>query len=203
VYRRGRAKRAGSNGTHAAAVAVRGIVAYPDGFEFRLVLWVRRPLSRGRRRGHPMWEPIMFEPLGLDRGGELPAEFLRFGIQFPDGASVTNLDSPPWELSPDATAPSHGMESSSGGGSDTHYEQDWWAWPVPDAGILAFVCEWPAHDIAETRYEVNADDIRRAAERALPVWPDLLGPSHVTRSQIMHHMTASHIRATESPRGDH
>jgi hypothetical protein len=148
-----------------AAVAVRGIVAYPDGFEFRLVLWVRRPHNRGRRRLHPMWEPIMLEPLGLDPGGELPAEFLRFGIQFPDGASVTNLDSPPWELSPDATAPSHG--------------------------------------IAETRYEVNADDIRRAAERALPVWPDLLGPSHVTRSQIMPHMTASHIRATENPRGDH
>jgi hypothetical protein len=90
----------------------------------------------------------------------LPDEFFRFGIEFPDGARVSNLDRAPWELSPDATEPQHGMSSSSGGGSDSEYSQEWWAWPVPDAGVIAFVCEWPAYGISETRGEVDATQLR-------------------------------------------
>jgi hypothetical protein len=41
--------------TTTAAVAVRGIVAYPDGFELHLAAWVRRPRRRGPRRGRPSW----------------------------------------------------------------------------------------------------------------------------------------------------
>lgn len=165
-----------------AAAAIRGMVGYPDGFAFTLAVWVRTPVVRRRRR---LLSPIMLDPLEIEPGEEPPPEFFRLGIEFPDGSSVTNLDRPPWELSPDATDPHHGMESSSGGGSDTFYEQNWWAWPVPGPGVLAFVCEWPAYSISETRYELDASLVRAASERAEPVWPDLVGPLHLTRTALV------------------
>jgi hypothetical protein len=89
------------------------------------------------------------------------------------------------------------MESRSGSGSDKRYEQTWWAWPVPDEddGVLSFVCEWPAYDISETRYEIDAAEIRRAAERARPLWPDLAGPSHITRSEMMRAVRSVSMRS--------
>lgn len=165
-----------------AAVAVRGLVAFPDGFELRLALWTRGP--RHRRGGHPWVPPTRPRPADLDEGAGLPDELLRFGIELPDGASVTNLDAWPWERPADVAEPSHGMQSSGGGGSDRHYEQSWWVWPLPGPGALAFVCEWPAYGIGETRYEIEADEIRRAAGLAQPVWPDVVGPSHRTHAQV-------------------
>jgi hypothetical protein len=166
-----------------AAVAVRSIVAYPDGFEFVLSAWMRRPV-RQRRRGR-MYRPLLIDPMDLDGDGEIPDEFLRFGFEFPDGARVTNVDAGPWEMSPDATEPMHGMESHSGGGSDSHYEQTFWAWPIPSLGKLTIVCEWPAHNIVETRVEVESSLIGDAAARAVPVWPDMTDrATHQTRWQM-------------------
>jgi hypothetical protein len=171
------------------AIAVRGIVAYPDGFELQVVLWARPPSHGARRQRRGMWGAIAVDRSDLDGRDPLPPDFVRFGIQFPDGTSVTNLDPPPWELSPDADQPSHGMESHGGSGSDRYFEQGWWVWPVPGPGALSLICEWPSHDIGETRYEIEADLIRQAAERARPVWPDRTGPSHLTSAQLMSHFT--------------
>ncbi len=166
-----------------AAFAVRSITAYPDGFEFTLAAWVRN-VRRPRRRAR-FHQSILLTPFDMDEEGQFPAELLRFGIQFPDGASVTNIDETPWDISPDATEPQHGMESQSGGGSDDHYEQEWWVWPLPTAGTLAFVGEWPAYDIPETRVEIDASLIIDAAARSVPVWPDLAdGASHTTRANF-------------------
>jgi hypothetical protein len=38
------------------------------------------------------------------------------------------------------------------------------------ATSLAFVCEWPARGIGLTRHEIETGPIRRAAERARPIW---------------------------------
>jgi hypothetical protein len=154
----------------AAAVALRSIVAFPDGFEFTLDVWVRHPVARQKR--WPYRGTILLDASEVNDDEPLPDEFLRFGIQFPDGARISNLDRPAWELSPDATEPQHGMNSSSGGGSDLQYSQQWWAWPIPDSGTIAFVCEWPAYGIDETRVELDAALLREAANRAQPVWPD-------------------------------
>lgn len=59
--------------TATAAVGLRGIVAYPDGFELRLTAWVRRP-ARGRRRGPFGWGSILLDPSELGAGDALPAE---------------------------------------------------------------------------------------------------------------------------------
>jgi hypothetical protein len=36
---------------------------------------------------------------------------------------------------------------------------------------LAFVCEWPARGIGESRAEIGAGSILEAAGRALTFWP--------------------------------
>jgi hypothetical protein len=161
-----------------AAVVVRSIVAYPDGFEFSLDIWTRRPAKQRRRR----WgSPVQLDRYELDEDEPIPDDFLRFGIEFPDGARVSNLDRPAWELSADATEPLHGMTSGSGSGSDQEYSANWWAWPIPDEGLIAFVCEWPAYDIPETRIELEADLLRDAAGRARPVWSEIAsGRTHMT-----------------------
>lgn len=45
-------------------------------------------------------------------------------------------------------------------------EQDYVVWPLPPAGPLAFVCEWPANDIPVTRVEIDGTAILRAGEEA-------------------------------------
>jgi hypothetical protein len=49
---------------------------------------------------------------------------------------------------------------------------DLWVWPLPPAGPLAFVCEWPARQVGESRVELDARSVRQAAERAVTLWPD-------------------------------
>jgi hypothetical protein len=152
-----------------AAVALGSILAFPDGFEFNLHVWTRGRTVRRRRFG---FSPVRLDLDDLEPDEPLPDELLRFGIEFPDGARVSNLDTPSWRLSPDATEPQHGMSSSSGGGSDRDYHSEWWAWPLPNDGLVGFVCEWPLHGIPETRVELDASLFQDAATRAQPVWSD-------------------------------
>lgn len=179
------------------AVALRGLVAYPDGFELTVVAYARSDPG-GRRRRRFRGAPMMFDPFDLyedEDDDELPPEFLRFGIEFPDGVRVSNL-TPPWPPSPDATEPMHGLEPQGGGGNDAMYEQEFWAWPLPSEGRLAFACEWPLHGIPETTIEVDAALLHEAANRAQPVWPDALGGrSHMSRAAMF-----SRVREVHRPR---
>lgn len=171
-----------------AAVVLRNAVAFPEGFEVHVVSLVRRwpEELRSRRRRH-----APFHPHDIYDDDGLRSTYLRFGIEFPDGARVTNLEQP-WPMSPDATEPQHGLESRGGGGGMSRHDQEYWAWPLPDRGTIAFVCEWPAFDIGETRLELDAEPIRAAAQRAEPVWPDATRPSHLTRVGMMRHARAVH-----------
>lgn len=44
-------------------------------------------------------------------------------------------------------------------------------WPVPLAGDLMFVCEWPGYGIAETRLVVPAADFSGACASRQAIWP--------------------------------
>jgi hypothetical protein len=165
-----------------AAVAVRRVAALPDSFEVEVVAWLRRPpRNRRRRRGTHDREIILAEygPWGYrEEDGSLPVEFVRFGVQFPDGGKATNVGSERhW---PDATDPVHGLQTHSGSSSSGEAEQRFSVWPVPAAGDIVFVCEWPAHGIAESRLTLDGDQLRAAAARARPVWPDEGGPGGST-----------------------
>jgi hypothetical protein len=158
-----------------AAVAVQRIFALPGTFEVEVVAWLRwPPRDRRRRRGfRPHREIVLADngPWGYrEEDGSLPAEFVRFGVQFPDGGRATNIQlGHRW---PDATEPAHGMRAHSGSSSSGEADQRFSVWPLPEAGDIVFVCEWPAHGIAESRLTLDGDQLRAAAARARPVWPD-------------------------------
>lgn len=59
-----------------------------------------------------------------------------------------------------------------GGGGGRFYSEDYWVWPLPPPGPLAFVCEWPAYGIGLSRVEVEAERVRAAAADALAIWPE-------------------------------
>jgi hypothetical protein len=187
-----------------AAVAVRRLSALPGRFDLDVVAWTRRP--KPRRRGFPQREIL----LSLNRwwatraeDGSLPAELVRFGIQFPDGGRATNVDiDQRW---PDASPPEHGLRSHGGSSSAGQAHHHISAWPVPAAGDLVLVCEWPAYGIAESRLIIDGDDLRAAAARAQPVWPDepMPGDGSSAASRSFTRERTSHselfVTATASP----
>jgi hypothetical protein len=59
-----------------------------------------------------------------------------------------------------------------GGGGGGRWRQDFWVWPLPPAGSLAFVCEWPAAGIALSRADTDAQQLLDGAARAVALFPD-------------------------------
>ncbi len=107
--------------------------------------------------------------------GDNFAEMLKFGIEFSDGRRATNVggrgyggDEPEGPV----------LWSMGGGGGGGRWHQDFWVWPLPPAGPLAFVCEWPAAGIALTRTEVDAQVLLDAAARARELFPDRASSDH-------------------------
>jgi hypothetical protein len=58
-----------------------------------------------------------------------------------------------------------------GHGGGRQSRQEFWVWPLPPPGPVAFVCEWPSYGIPESRVEVEAASIRAAASKAIEIWP--------------------------------
>jgi len=152
-----------------AVVWIPSVTVYPDGFELQLEI---------RQRDGEGWS----DPFSLlhHRGsrrpdGELDPELLRFGLELSDGRKATNVnpgtgpgdwDSPP--AGPILSEGGGGGGGLAGGGSRLQY--DYWIWPLPPEGPLAFVCEWPIADIPETRTEIDSALLREAAAEAVIVW---------------------------------
>lgn len=94
---------------------------------------------------------------------------LKFGVEFSDGRKATNL-------SVRGTGTGEPQEpvlwSMGGGGGGGRWRQDFWVWPLPPAGPLAFVCEWPAAGVALSRAEADARQLLDAAARAVAIFPD-------------------------------
>jgi hypothetical protein len=174
-----------------AAVVLSRLSAFPDGFELTVNSYLRLSVKRSRRAHlhHPMMWHGMAEP-----GEPIPLEILRFGVAWPDGGRATNLGD--WGRNwPDATEPGHGLDSHGGGGSDREYSQQYWAWPLPAAGPLRFVVEWPAFGIEETTASIEGELLVEAATRARPVWTDDAGmASHLSGVTVM--------RTVRAHRGD-
>jgi hypothetical protein len=96
-------------------------------------------------------------------------EMLKFGVAFSDGRKATNVRL----HSPSTDEPSEPLlRPMGGGGGGGRWHQDFWVWPLPPAGPVAFVCEWPAAGIALSRAEIDAQQLLDAAGRAVAVFPD-------------------------------
>ncbi len=141
------------------AVAVTGLSAFSSGTEIFLTARIR-PSA-----GHPE-ENLPGGPRDLAAS----RRSFRFGLQFSDGTKAAG--------SP-GSRPGHDSEPAgpllypfAGGGGPRSFVSRWWAWPLPPAGPLEFVCEWPALDIPESRASIDAQLILDAARRSVRLWPE-------------------------------
>jgi hypothetical protein len=112
-----------------------------------------------------------------DRAADVPRDLgaarrsFRFGMQLADGSKVISDHG---GRRPDDDAEPEGpilRPFLGGGGPRSHFSR-WWAWPLPPAGPLEFVCEWPTFGIAETRADIDAQLILDAAQRSIRLWPE-------------------------------
>ncbi|HEX4257315.1 MAG TPA: hypothetical protein VH089_19640 [Streptosporangiaceae bacterium] len=132
-----------------AAVAITGLAAFSNGFEF--------VVTRLIRPDTPGWDEEPFAAHG---------EF-EVSLRLSDGR-VVHGGGPGWD-----TEPTEPFLRPTGGGATSHYSQRrWWAWPLPPGGPLEFSCRWPAMGISEARVSIDADLILAAADRVIQVWPE-------------------------------
>jgi hypothetical protein len=138
--------------TDQVAVAVTGISAYAEGFEIFVTGRLRPPGATGDREYRP------------DRG--MIRRSLRFGLLLSDGRKVFG------EYGHD-TEPTGPILRAymTGGALQSHFSR-WWAWPLPPAGPLAFVCEWHGPGVPETRAVIDAQLILDAAAHSTRLWPE-------------------------------
>ena len=138
-----------------AAVAITGISAYTTGFEI-FVTRLIRPDAPGFDADPPPGAP---KAVGLQRSFQI-------SLQLADGSKVID-ERPRGDAEP--TSP---ILSPRGGGGTSHYQlMRWWAWPVPPAGPLEFICQWPMFGIGEARVGLDAQLILDASQRSVRVWP--------------------------------
>lgn len=168
-------------------LAVHDGLAYPNGFGFTVSLRRRRALEGPGDDPIHLWHTV--------RGGEIPPEALRLGIQFGDGSKATVFDGHRWFRT--VERPEGPVLIQRGGNGSTHsWELGFWSWPLPSPGPVAFVCEWPSEGVALTRGVIDAEIVREAAERAETLWPEDVSP---TRSSGSGHMVTQSIRHAPPP----
>ena len=161
--------------TDKVAVCLSCIAAYPAGFEFEILTIAAPGLDADQAP-----DPMMHGP-GSRRGGGacLPAEMLRIGIQFSDGARATNTSG----FDRNAEPPSGlVMTGRGGGGGMGQWRQAEWVWPLPPSGPVTFVCEWPACGIPLTRHDVDSQTILDAAGQAQTIFSDEHLPERPSRT---------------------
>jgi hypothetical protein len=136
------------------AIAITGMSAYSNGFEFFMTRLIRPDLLG--------WDedPVPGAP---PRGMLTERPSIKISLQLSDGRVVTS-GKPPVDAEP--TEP---ILRSRGGGGTSHYTLTrWWAWPLPPSGPLEFVYQLGT---SETRVSMDAQLILDAAQRSIRVWP--------------------------------
>jgi len=135
------------------ALAITGMSAYSNGFEFFVTRLIRPDLLG--------WDE---DPVpGAPRSMLTERQPFQISMRLSDGRVVTSGKSPV-----DAE-PAGPILRSRGGGGTSHYTlMRWWAWPLPPYGPLEFICQLRT---GETRVGLDAQLILDAAQRSIRVWP--------------------------------
>ncbi len=161
--------------TEEAAVAIGGICAYPNGFEF--TAHVR---MRGSKHANVPGLNDPFDRFGR-RGPEASGDVLRLGVLYADGRRGATTGGP---RLPDDREHVFLMPGSSGG-TPQRYDCKFWVHPLPPDGPVTFVAAWPEYGAAETQAELDGAAIRAAAARAVTLWPEepkIPGPAVSSRT---------------------
>jgi hypothetical protein len=162
-----------------AVVFLTGVRAFPSGLAFQLSVRVR-----GRSRHRDLNSDVFTDAPNAHRESDWQATRLKWGFQLADGQRVTNVDPSPWmerrkpdqhrphEVDDRGWEPDHPVLHGGGGGGSSHaVDRDYWLWPLPPAGPLRVVCQWPSRGISQTVTDLDADPFLQAAARARPLWP--------------------------------
>jgi hypothetical protein len=146
--------------TDQAAIAVVGLWAFTAGFEFQVSVQLRAAV--------PGTSAASF--LSALDGEPLEDEFLRLGIQFSTGEKAANTElRATRETGREPLGPT--MTTRVAGAGALSRDWRYWVSPLPPSGPLAFVCAWPAFGIAESRAELEAEQILAAARDSIDLWP--------------------------------
>jgi hypothetical protein len=153
--------------SQSATIHLEYLDAYPQGFEFLIEARTAGTKPELRREGDARGLDIFgrhWPVLGESRD-EIPPQLLRVGVQFADGRKATNIagrGQPP-------AGPT--LWPCGGGGGGGHFRQGYWVSPLPPAGPVGFVCQWPAAGIGLARHELDAGLILDGAARARVLFP--------------------------------
>jgi hypothetical protein len=173
------------------------IYGYPEGFELELRVIsdadsheLDSQLIRAGRAGH----------LELDEQGLPTPEMLRFAVPFADGSGATNTTPVSRDLNTPPDGPVMQAQGGGGGGGAGNWRQSLWIWPLPPAGSLSFICEWPALEIPVSRHQIDAQQVLDAAGRAQTIFAHDHLPLHHGRSGRIRPRQTSHSssRSTEA-----
>ncbi len=150
--------------TDEVVVSLGCLWVYPAGFEFEVSV----DFSEGRTDLDP------FESHRRGRSGGRSPDQLRFGFQFVDGSKATSLDPVADRFAAQPPAGPPVIRRLGGHSMDGHWAHSFWVRPLPPAGSLEFVFEWPAAEIPLTRTELDCGEILRASSRAQTLFTDPL-----------------------------
>ena len=141
------------------AVAITGMSAFSAGIEIFLTARIRPSAD------HPE-EHLPGGPRDL-----APARrSFRFGLQHSDGVKAAGSAGGRQARESEPAGPV--LYPFAGGGGPYSFISRWWTWPLPPAGPLEFVCQWPTFDITETGVVIDAQVILDAAARSVQLWPE-------------------------------
>ncbi len=156
------------------AVVLPHVIAYPTGCLLTVEVVIRKgDLS------HDDWWDLATSATDATMPGRRWDRVLRFGLQYPDGTKVTNLD-PTVGRRPDTAetttpvGPLLSWTPTGGGGGLRHHTShvSLWLWPLPPAEPLTVAVEWPLGGIELTTVELDGAELVAAAERSTRYWPD-------------------------------
>jgi len=149
--------------TDDVAVAIPVLLGYPNGFEFHVAVRLRSADEEHR------FGTLLYGAPGP--GGRIATgDMLRLGVVYADGRAGTNLGFRHPHLPP-ADDRLHFVPEGGGGGGGS-YDIRYWVHPLPPAGSVAIIGEWPRFGVPETRIEVPAQTILDASARAVSLWPE-------------------------------
>lgn len=152
------------------AASIDGLRVYPNALAFNVHVLYRggRDLSR-RPDGHSSspFRTAVFSP------GE-PADLaraLRLGVLYADGRRALahyQLPRPPRDAEPEPPV----MRPLSGHGNEGAWFQDFYIWGLPEEGPITIMYSWLDQDVPESRFEIDGDAVRAAADRIIVLWED-------------------------------
>ena len=159
--------------TDHVAIALVGVAVHREGVQFRVERRLRRngiALAEWNELCGMFLEHMSFGG-PVDRAGRL-----RFGVVLADGEKViadalSFFGGGDPMVEPDGHTLARREQGGGGGGSMYASGDHLWLWPLPPAGPIELVTQWPAVGIGETRVVIDASGVAELAAQVRPYWP--------------------------------